>query len=107
MGARCSYIRFVKMQHRFLESTPLIPLSILAALIIAFSIELYAFAHVQDIWVDESTQLSGITLRFSEMLRWLSGIDVARFDVPGDRMPPISYALDWLWLRFSGPSEFG
>jgi hypothetical protein len=78
-----------------------------AALLTAFAFEAYIFARVQNIWIDETTQLSGITLRFSEMLRWLSGTDPDRFGVPADRMPPFSYVLDWLWLRISGPHEGG
>ena len=30
-----------------------------------------------------------------------------RFGVPTDRMPPVSYILDWTWLRLFGPSELG
>jgi hypothetical protein len=80
---------------------------LLGILLFVFSIELFWFARAQDIWIDESTQLSGVTLRFWDMLKWLMGQDVARFGVPGDRMPPISYLLDWSWLRLAGPSEFG
>ena len=96
-----------RMRRQFHNRKPLIYSSILTALIVAFSIELFAFARVQDIWVDESTQLSGITLKLWDMLRWLSGVDATRFGVPGDRMPPVSYLLDWLWLGLSGPSELG
>jgi hypothetical protein len=85
----------------------LIHASVLSILILALSIELYAFARTQDIWIDESTQLSGITAKLWEMLHWLSGKDLDRFGVPGDRMPPISYVLDWFWLRLFGPSELG
>jgi hypothetical protein len=93
-------------QASYLGSRRLLIL-VLTGVLIAFSIELYSFARTQDVWVDESTQLSGITLKPWEMLRWLSGWDLDRFGVPGDRMPPISYLFDWLWLRFSGPSEVG
>jgi hypothetical protein len=71
------------------------------------AIELYVFARLQDIWLDESTQLSGITLDFWEMVRWLVGVDPDRLNVPGDRMPPVSYILDWLWLHLYGSSEIG
>jgi len=81
--------------------------SLLAVLFIMLSAELYFFASVQDIWVDETTQLSGITLSPLELLRWLSGINLDRFGVPGDRMPPGSYMIDWIWLHLSGPSVFG
>jgi hypothetical protein len=85
----------------------LIRAAIVAAFLIILSVELYAFARVQDVWTDETTQLSGITLGPWEMLRWLLGADADRFNVPWDRMPPASYLLDWLWLRLAGPSELG
>jgi hypothetical protein len=77
---------------------------VLAVLILLFSVELYMFATAQDVWTDETTQLSGITLPALEMIRWLSGDDLGRFSVPGDRMPPVSYLLDWSWLRLEGAS---
>jgi len=79
-----------RMRRNLLDRHLLIPVSVLTVLIIAFVIELYAFARVQDIWVDESTQLSGIRVRIWEMLQWLSGVDLDRFGVAGDRMPPVS-----------------
>jgi hypothetical protein len=85
----------------------LIATLIQATLLLAFSLGLYTFAKTQDIWIDEATQLSGITLKFGEMVHWLSGQDPGRFGVPGDRMPPVSYILDWAWLRLFGPSELG
>jgi hypothetical protein len=87
--------------------TSLVSTSIVAILMLGFSVELFAFANVQQVWIDESTQLSGISLKFWQMLRWLAGEDVSRFGVPGDRMPPVSYILDWMWFRLVGPSEFG
>jgi hypothetical protein len=75
--------------------------------LLAFSIAIFTFAKRQDIWIDETTQLSGITLKFGEMLHWLSGQDTGRFAVPADRMPPVSYVLDWIWLRLFGASELG
>jgi hypothetical protein len=95
------------MQRKLSDRSLLVAASIMTVLIIVFVVELYAFARVQDIWVDESTQLSGIRVRIWEMLQWLSGVELDRFGVPGDRMPPVSYLFDWLWLRLSGPSVFG
>lgn len=63
------------------------------------------FASAQQIWVDESTQLSGITLDPFEVLHWLAGVDAGRFGVPGDRMPPVSYWLGWAWSQLFGPGE--
>ena len=77
------------------------------ALILGFIAAIYLFAKQQQIWVDETTQLSGITLKFGDMLHWLSGTDVGRFGVPGDRMPPLSYILDRLWLCAFGDLELG
>ena len=102
-----SHIEIIKMARRYLDRSPSVHALIVAALIVALSIEIYIFARVQDIWLDESTQLSGITLNIWEMLRWLAGADQDRLGVPGDRMPPLSYLLDWLWLHLCGPSEIG
>ena len=56
--------------------------------------------------MDETTQLSGIALGPVEVVRWLSGNHRDRFaGIPGDRMPPISYWLQWLWSRLFGLSE--
>jgi hypothetical protein len=87
--------------------SPMFCFSIVAALFIALFLELYKFAHAQNIWLDETTQLSGITLSPWEMLRWLSGVNADRFGVPADRMPPVSYTVDWLWLRLAGSSVIG
>jgi hypothetical protein len=95
------------MMRRRLDQRPSVYATIVGVLIAALSLELYVFARVQDIWLDESTQLSGITLNLWEMIRWLAGADPERFGVPGDRMPPVSYLLDWLWLNVNGPSEIG
>jgi hypothetical protein len=92
---------------RCLGRFPPVHTLIVAGLIVALAFELCGFARVQDIWLDESTQLSGITLNFWEMMRWLAGVDPDRLGVPGDRMPPVSYLFDWLWLRICGPSEIG
>src|SRR5689334_1033134 len=78
-----------------------------ALLIAALSIELYAYARVQDIWADEAAQLSGIGLNFWDMLSWLTGADPDRLVAPLDRMPPVSYMLDWSWLHLYGSSEIG
>lgn len=66
----------------------------------------YGFARHQEIWMDETTQLSGISLGPVEVVRWLAGNNRNRFaGIPGDRMPPISYWLQWLWSRLFGFSE--
>ncbi|KQS04191.1 hypothetical protein ASG11_07945 [Sphingomonas sp. Leaf357] len=70
---------------------------IAAALILAFALSCIWFATRQDIWIDESTQLSGITLSPLALIHWLAGTDAQRFGVPGDRMPPLGYLLDWAW----------
>jgi len=63
------------------------------------------FLVAQDIWVDETTQLSGLTLNPLQMLPWLCGQDAQRFGVPGDRMPPLSYWAGWGWSHVFGLTE--
>lgn len=63
------------------------------------------FASAQEIWVDETTQLSGLTLGPIEVVSWLLGDRHGRFDVPMDRMPPVSYWIGWLWSLLFGGSE--
>jgi hypothetical protein len=78
------------------------------ALIAGFVLEIYAFAQAQDIWLDESTQLTGAMLRLADMFRWLAGDDfLDSLGVPGDRMPPLSYLIDWGWLHLVGFDELG
>ena len=55
--------------------------------------------------MDESTQLSGITLGFGEQILWLTGRIEHPFDVPPDRMPPVSYWIGRLWALFFGFNE--
>lgn len=66
----------------------------------------FRFATRQELWMDETTQLSGLSLGPIEVVRWLLGEHVDRFGgIPGDRMPPVSYWLGWLWARLFGLSE--
>ena len=66
------------------------------------------FATGQSIWTDETTQLRGLTLSFSDQLQWLMGrtgqLD-AGLGVPPDRMPPISYWIGGLWSSVFGLTE--
>lgn len=54
----------------------------------------FHFGAIQNVWIDESTQLSGATLPLGRLIAWLSGTREASFGVPADRMPPISYLID-------------
>ena len=65
------------------------------------------FGFAQQVWIDESTQLSGISVAPFETIRWLAGENQSRFGVPGDRMPPLSYLLDWAWSRIFGDAPLG
>lgn len=51
------------------------------------------FASIQNLWIDESTQLSGSALPLLRMIAWLGG-HPEPLGVPPDRMPPISYLAD-------------
>jgi len=63
------------------------------------------FASLQNIWIDETTQMSGIDLLPKDILVWLMGKNPGRFGVPGDRMPPISYLVDSAWSHFATKAE--
>ena len=52
------------------------------------------FALLQNVWIDESTQLSGAALPLARMLAWLAGGAGPAIAVPPDRAPPVSYLLD-------------
>jgi 4-amino-4-deoxy-L-arabinose transferase-like glycosyltransferase len=73
-------------------------------IVAAFVATALRFAGVQTIWLDETTQLSGITLPPLAVIDWLAGNDALRFGVPGDRMPPLSYILGWAWSTAAGAS---
>jgi hypothetical protein len=77
------------------------------AVIAGFALACLWFAGRQDIWIDESTQLSGLTLSPGALIRWLAGEDTGRFGVPGDRMPPLGYLLDWAWWNGVLASVYG
>lgn len=64
------------------------------------------FLPEQSLWVDETTQLSGLTLSPVEVLRWLAGEGRGRFGLPDDRMPPLSYWLGWCWAQVFGLTEY-
>lgn len=80
---------------------PLAALTVLAA----FAAAAVVFAAHQAIWVDETTQLSGLALPFGEQLAWLTGRAHPLLGVPPDRMPPLSYWLGDLWVGLFGLSE--
>ncbi|WP_150122029.1 hypothetical protein, partial [Sulfitobacter sp. HI0129] len=63
------------------------------------------FALRQSIWIDETTQLSGLALDFRTQLAWLAGSSDVNLGVPPDRMPPLSYWLGGLWTEVFGLTE--
>lgn len=63
------------------------------------------FLPHQCLWVDETTQMKGLTLDTGELVRWLAGTDPGRFGLPGDRMPPLSYLAGKAWVSVFGLSE--
>lgn len=63
------------------------------------------FLPRQSLWNDEATQLVGITLDPWSQVRWLADYEDHDFGVPDDRMPPLSYWIDWAWSRLFGMGE--
>lgn len=63
-------------------------------LALGFGIAAVYFATLQNIWIDETTQLSGLTLPPGRLFAWLSGTPEPGFGVPPDRAPPFGYLID-------------
>ncbi len=63
------------------------------------------FLPHQTLWIDEVTQLSGLSLSPGDLLHWLLHPSSRDFGVPADRMPPLSYWLGWIWSRSFGLGE--
>jgi len=80
-------------------------LVLVAMALVVFSLCAGIFASKQAIWVDETTQLTGLTLDFGTQLHWLAGLSDVVLGVPGDRMPPLSYWLGGLWAGLFGAGE--
>ena len=77
-----------------------------AALVLAlFAAAAIAFARHQAIWIDETTQLFGLTLPFGQQLDWLSGAVQIASGVPPDRAAPMSYWLGGIWAALYGLGE--
>ena len=74
-------------------------------LIACFILICIFFGRAQDIWVDESTQLSGVRLPIESLFAWLGGAAQNRFGLPGDRMPPLGYLTDHCWWLVAGDGE--
>ena len=71
----------------------------------AFLVPTTAFLPQQCIYVDETTQLSGLTLGPVQVMHWLAGERAGRFGVPPDRMPPVSYWVGSVWSGVFGNDE--
>lgn len=63
-----------------------------------------SFLRFQSIWIDETTQMSGLALGFGRLFPWLMG-QGPDLGVPPDRMPPLSYLLGMLWGGVGSMSE--
>lgn len=90
------------------RNTARIPALILIIIVVTSVLSAAMFLPQQTLWVDETTQMSGLTLNPIEVVSWLnSGKDASEygFGVPPDRMPPFSYWLGWGWSTIWGLSE--
>lgn len=79
--------------------------ALIAAAVAGFVAMALHFAAAQSIWVDETTQLSGLLLSPWAQVTWLAGWENPIPGVPPDRMPPLSYWLGSLWAAVAGPGE--
>jgi 4-amino-4-deoxy-L-arabinose transferase-like glycosyltransferase len=83
------------------------PVLLVAALVVlaAFAAAALWFALHQAVWVDETTQMFGVTLPLGELMQWLVGERTIPTGVPPDRAPPLSYLLGALWTLVVGHGE--
>lgn len=105
----CSLLILVGLLAAFLHEQKMISerlktVSLLAIPIVLLLISGTAFLRQQSVWVDETTQLTGLTMNPVECIKWLSGKPMHLL-VPDDRMPPLSYLVGWTWSRVFGLSE--
>ena len=100
-------LRYVKHLSRLFKFrySALLHLSLLTLVVAAYFIPVSVFLPQQSYFVDETTQLSGLTLSPIAVTKWLAGEDPHRFGVPPDRSPPMSYWIGWLWSQVFGLSE--
>ena len=63
------------------------------------------FMPRQSLWLDEAVQMSGLSLDPVAVTRWLVNQEQHSFDLPDDRMPPLSYWMGWIWSRLFGLAE--
>jgi hypothetical protein len=59
----------------------------------------------RSIWVDETTQMSGLAGNPIEITQWLMGRIKYNTNLQDDRMPPLSYWAGWFWSRIFGLGE--
>ena len=76
---------------------------LIAAAVCATSAAL--FLPQQEIWIDETTQITGLAMGPAGVVGWLMAPTSADTPIPGDRMPPLSYWLGQAWAALFGPTE--
>lgn len=76
-----------------------------AIVLVLFTVAAVVFARHQAIWVDETTQLFGLTLSLQPQAEWLSGVLRLPSGVPPDRAVPMSYWVGGIWAALFGLGE--
>jgi hypothetical protein len=64
-----------------------------------------AFLPHQSLWLDETTQLAGLSLGPVRVVSWLTNPASMDLGFTGDRMPPLSYWAGWAWSQIFGSGE--
>jgi hypothetical protein len=77
----------------------------LATVVLALVVGASLFLPRQSLWLDEATQMSGLSLDPVRVVRWLLGTERFDFGQFRDRTPPLSYWLGWAWSRAFGYGE--
>ena len=71
-----------------------------------FLLAALVYIEPRGIFEDETAQISGLRLGPIRVMGWLTGGHPRDYGTPlGDRMPPLSYWVGWIWSRGFGLNE--
>lgn len=99
------YVVIINMnEHSWLSSQYSVIVAGFVCVLICVGSAAMVLPH-RSIWVDESTQMSGLAGDPIQLTQWLMGGAKYNTHLQDDRMPPLSYWVGWVWSRTFGLGE--